>query len=116
VSCCNEWAAVNPTQQGGCTALICAAQNGHADCVRMLLDRGTALDARNQDGFTALIRAAQNGHADCVWLLLDAGADKEARDKVRGWSLICWCACSLEFLSFTCASLSFLFLQFFVIV
>ncbi len=26
--------------QDGCTALICAARNGHSDCARLLLDAG----------------------------------------------------------------------------
>jgi ankyrin repeat protein len=33
--------------QRGYTALICAAENGHADCVRLLIDAGADMDARN---------------------------------------------------------------------
>jgi ankyrin repeat protein len=33
--------------QGGWTALILAAWNGHADCVRLLIDAGAGKDARN---------------------------------------------------------------------
>jgi hypothetical protein len=33
--------------QNGWTALICAATNGHADCVRLLLDAGADKEAKD---------------------------------------------------------------------
>ncbi len=68
----------------GVTALIRAASLGHADCVRLLMDRGADKEAKDKNGMTALICAASSGHADCVRLLLkkalisswnDAGVD-----------------------------------------
>ncbi len=33
------------SQKGGCTALVFAAQEGHADCVQLLLDAGANKEA-----------------------------------------------------------------------
>jgi ankyrin repeat protein len=33
--------------QNGFTALICAAENGHADCARLLLDAGADKEVKN---------------------------------------------------------------------
>ena len=53
-------------------ALIVAAQNGRAECVRLLIPHSNpqALDSR------ALLRAAVNGHADCVTLLIPVSNPK----------------------------------------
>ena len=55
------------------TALYCAAEGGHAECLELLLaaaciDRNQA----NNDGDTPLNMAAVNGHAECLKLLLAA--------------------------------------------
>ena len=34
--------------QRGWTPLICAAENGHADCVRLLIDAGANKNAKNR--------------------------------------------------------------------
>ncbi len=34
--------------QNGQTALMCAAENAHADCVRLLLDAGADVNARDR--------------------------------------------------------------------
>ena len=67
--------AVNWAESGsGYTALMYAAQDGHAGCVRALL-RAAGIDANftNVDGETALSLAACYGHRDCVHLLLAVG-------------------------------------------
>jgi ankyrin repeat protein len=61
-------------------ALHLAAEHGHAEIVRQLLDAGAAVDAPRLDRKTALILAAANGHADVVRLLLEKGAYHHARD------------------------------------
>jgi ankyrin repeat protein len=63
------------------TALHYASQNGHAECVRSLLDRGAMIDARGGFGGTPLHFASQNGHTACVRSLLDRGAMIDARDR-----------------------------------
>ncbi len=62
------------------TPLWIAAQQGHADVVRILLMRGASVDsADNIDRRTPLLQAAQEGHTEVVRILLDHGADIEAR-------------------------------------
>ena len=65
---------------GGGTALMLAAQNGHTAIVLDLLSRdGINVNAAKNDGTTALKIAARNGHAQIVAELLDrGGADVNA--------------------------------------
>jgi ankyrin repeat protein len=59
-----------------------AADHGHTEAVRLLLDLGFPLGARSEqdDGATALHLAAAAGSIGTVRLLLERGADIEARD------------------------------------
>lgn len=53
-----------------------AAENGHLDCVELLLRLGFDVNRRDQsDHATALYWAAQEGHLGVVKRLVDAGAD-----------------------------------------
>ena len=58
----------------GSTALLLAAQIGHLEVVRLLLEAGADKDAANKKGLTALRVAAQNGHWEVVRLLREVGA------------------------------------------
>ncbi len=64
----------------GCTALIRAAMNGHADCARVLMIGGADKEAATTNGRTAFLMAVENGRVDCVQLLLDSGAEVNAKD------------------------------------
>lgn len=68
----NTGAKPNSQTRGRDTPLSYAAGNGHIDIVRLLLERGTLVDAG--DG-AALKAAAFRGHSDVVQVLLTAGAD-----------------------------------------
>ena len=57
-----------------------AAREGHANCVKLLLEAGADMDKRDKRGCTPLHNAAKNGHAACGQLLLDAGADATVRN------------------------------------
>jgi hypothetical protein len=59
------------------TPLMVAVQSGHADIVRMLLERApnTAVGYMNPPGVTALCLAALYHHADVVQLLTDCGGN-----------------------------------------
>ncbi|KAM6937001.1 cortactin-binding protein 2 [Xenentodon cancila] len=56
------------------SALIVAAQNGHTECVKLLLSSGSPADVSDENGFTPLHFAAAHGHRSCVEVLLAAGA------------------------------------------
>lgn len=60
------------TDQSNRTALMYAAEHGHADCVRAIINDPTGHgEVRAQDKYmwSATMYAAQNGHVDCVSLL-----------------------------------------------
>jgi ankyrin repeat protein/outer membrane lipoprotein-sorting protein len=59
----------------GHTPLMEEADQGHLNAVRILLDRGAAINAKANDDDTALMMAVSNNRADVVKLLLDRGAD-----------------------------------------
>ena len=67
---------VNAARGDGITALHLAAEHGHAEAARTLLDGGAAVERGTRIGrYTPLHLAARGGHGDVVALLLDAGAD-----------------------------------------
>ena len=59
--------------------LVYAANGGHVEIVRLLLDRGVDPNGAGESGITPLVGAALKGAAPVVRLLLDAGADPHAR-------------------------------------
>ncbi|XP_059142863.1 ankyrin repeat domain-containing protein 33B-like, partial [Physella acuta] len=65
---------VNLPDKEGNTPLILAAQAGHTDAVRILLQdfKGIRIDQPNRLGMTALMKAAIQGRTDCARLLLYA--------------------------------------------
>ncbi len=74
-------------------ALIRAAETGHVEALRLMLDLGFPVDARGGDhGGTALHAAAYCGSAGAVRLLLDHGADLEARDATWNSPPLDWAA------------------------
>ena len=77
-------------------ALALAAQHGHVDVVRLLLDRGEDPSRYNPDGFhahsTPLHQAVWSDHVEVVKLLVARGARLDMRDTVYdgtplGWAL-----------------------------
>lgn len=69
----------------GWTPLHYAASGPTLAVLRLLLERGAALDARAPNGSTALMVAAQYGSEEAVTMLLEKGADARLRD-TRGRS------------------------------
>jgi CubicO group peptidase (beta-lactamase class C family) len=64
------------TSRNGRRALNWAAFNNRPDAVRVLLERGAAIDATNKTGFTALHHAAEAGSGEVIDLLLASGANR----------------------------------------
>lgn len=69
--------------------LALASGAGCSGAVRLLVERGAAVDAEGPGGVTALMIAAQNGHEDLVSWLLEAGADPDRRD-AKGRDYCAW--------------------------
>lgn len=67
----------------GWTALHYAAYAGSEEVVRMLLDKGAALDARSPNNTTPIMMAAWGGHIMVVKQLLDQGADATLKNDVN---------------------------------
>lgn len=62
-------------------AVAVAAEAGSVEIVKLLLDRGAALECTDNDAATPLFLAAQYGHPDVAEFLLARGARKDLRDK-----------------------------------
>ena len=88
-------AADGPSRQ---VALALAAQHGHTEVVRLLMDAGQDPNRYNPDGFhshsTPLHQAVCTGHADVVRLFVERGARLDIRDTIYngtplGWAIHC---------------------------
>lgn len=72
----------------GITAMLLAAEKGHAAVVRLLLEAGAERDITEaQHGRTAFHLASQKGHAEVVRVLLQAGANPNAEAENRRTAL-----------------------------
>jgi hypothetical protein len=75
-------------------ALALAAQHGHADVVRLLLDAGEDPNRYNPDGYhshsTPLHQAVWSNHADVVRLLVERGARLDIQDTVYNGTPLGW--------------------------
>jgi acyl-CoA-binding protein len=71
---------VNALDDAGQTALHLAADRGHPDCVRILLDHGADIFATDQDGISVFQAAVIAGHFETCRLLLERGADPDQPD------------------------------------
>ncbi|OGT84049.1 MAG: hypothetical protein A3H91_04175 [Gammaproteobacteria bacterium RIFCSPLOWO2_02_FULL_61_13] len=64
----------------GVTPLIAAAEGGHFQALRLLVDAGADVNRADASGFTPLMGAARAGHAKMVQFLLNPGARRDAVD------------------------------------
>ena len=67
----------------GETALKCAAENGHYQCLDILLLAGADVNITDEDGLTSLHIASRHGYALCAQVLIQAGADVNIFDKFQ---------------------------------
>lgn len=77
----NQGIEINVTDEHGQTALMLAADEGHVDTVKLLLQHRALSDLQNRLGGAALMLASFNGHLEVVTELLKAGADVNAKSK-----------------------------------
>ncbi|XP_065065714.1 ankyrin repeat, PH and SEC7 domain containing protein secG-like [Rhopilema esculentum] len=77
----NEEFNIDTTKNSLWTPLFMAAKQGHADCVKLLLEAGAEVDGINKHkaAWTPLWVATYAGHEKCVKLLLDKGAKLEVK-------------------------------------
>mmetsp|Transcript_74986 Transcript_74986/g.242477 ORF Transcript_74986/g.242477 Transcript_74986/m.242477 type:complete len:207 (+) Transcript_74986:126-746(+) len=68
------------SRAAGLTALMRAAQGGHAEACRLLVAHGADANAEDEDGMRPLHFAASAGSAEACRALLEAGADLQAED------------------------------------
>lgn len=77
------------------TALVFAANEGHIDIVRMLIDRRANINAQDDKGWTALSEASYQGRYDVVDFLLGKGATTLLStswiDSQRYGNALFWC-------------------------
>ncbi|KAI6170532.1 Serine/threonine-protein phosphatase 6 regulatory ankyrin repeat subunit B [Aphelenchoides bicaudatus] len=65
------------------SALYFASKYGHAECVRILLNKGSKVDQQDRYGKTSLHIAAQKAHYDVVKMLVEKGANTSIRDNAN---------------------------------
>ena len=82
---------VNMQDPSGLTALMHAAEEGHRDCVSVLLQYpGISANCTCDEDFTALMCAADAGHEECLKLLLAvSGIDVNLQDEFGNTALVC---------------------------
>ena len=71
------------------TPLTRAAELGHLEAVRLLVDAGADPGRADSDGATPLTNAAMNGYLEAAQLLLDAGADLDGSVDSARWTVDC---------------------------
>lgn len=66
----------------GCAPnLIKVVKSGNINNTKVLISKGSDVNARNKDGYTVLAMASWYGHKEIVELLIENGADVNARSK-----------------------------------
>ncbi|CAD5120790.1 DgyrCDS9349 [Dimorphilus gyrociliatus] len=69
----------NEIGRTGRPPLCVAADYGHFDVIKYLIERGANVNACDSHGITPLLSAIYEGHKECVELLLSNGADKSKK-------------------------------------
>ena len=64
-------------EQHGNTALMLAANGGHIDILRLLLDAGADVHIKAKDGWTALVAAEMIGNLEAASLIKRGAASTE---------------------------------------
>ncbi len=67
--------------QEGWTALMIAANRGHIEAIKALIQAGANIEAKDKAGWTPLMYAASEGRTEAIKVLVQAGAKLETKDK-----------------------------------
>ena len=67
-----------------------AAEVGHTEMLKVLLEAGANVESPNADGQTALLAVARTGNVAAAQLLLDNGAKVDAKEKFGGQTPLMW--------------------------
>ena len=67
-----------------------AAEVGHTEMLKVLLEAGANVESPNADGQTALLAVARTGIVAAAQLLLDNGAKVDAKEKWGGQTPLMW--------------------------
>ena len=79
---------VGAVDENGCSALVWAARNGHADTVTYLVDEcGADVESASYGGLRALHHACNNNHEGIIKLLLEKDASPNAVDDAGNMTL-----------------------------
>ena len=79
---------VNHQIDDGHTALHCAAQEKHADVVKVLIDAGADIEGKNDEGRSPLLVASDAANVEIVKLLVKAGAGVRVTDNEENTCLV----------------------------
>jgi ankyrin repeat protein len=88
---CKSVAYVNSLDNYQLTALMFAADEGHTEICRLLLDAKADVNLQDETQ-PPLMLAAMHSHKDTCTLLMESGANVNARDRNQGTALI-WAGC-----------------------
>ena len=80
---------IDATDSFDVTQLMCAATNGHTECLQLLIQRGADVRKRDKDGRTAAHHAALRGRKELLLALLDAGCEIDGTDRSDMTPLMC---------------------------
>ncbi|KAK8016092.1 NB-ARC and ankyrin domain protein [Apiospora rasikravindrae] len=75
VLCTTEHFDFRSKDKMGLPPLLYAADKGHVDIAKLLIERGADVDAAGSSGWTPLTLALDRGHIDMARLLIERGAD-----------------------------------------
>lgn len=57
-----------------------SADNGHTEIVKVLIQKGAAVNTQDLDGWTALMKAVYKKHVEIVQALIENGADVNSKN------------------------------------
>ena len=81
-----EGVAVNGQGMHAMTPIMCAAEGGHFEIVRLLIAHGADVNSHNASG-SALMWAVDSGNAELVHYLLKCGADARWKNALQSTAL-----------------------------